>query len=190
MKYLKMLGVAAVSAMAFMAFASTASATTLEVGGTTKNEPITITASLESGTSAELFDTDEFTQNTCTTSHVHGTTSTTTGSAVTGALSTLTFTNCTRLVTVHAPGKLEIRWTEATKGIVSSEEATVTVRVPLIGYVTCRTHTTTDIGTFTGVSSGNATLHINAVLDCGSIPSAVWEGDYEVTSPSGLGVSS
>ncbi|HET8814637.1 MAG TPA: hypothetical protein VFM51_06745 [Solirubrobacterales bacterium] len=170
--------------------ASSASATTLEVGGVTKNEPITITASLESGTSMVWEDTASE-GNTCTTSHMHGTTSTTTGSAVTGALSTLTFSNCTRLITTHAPGKLEIRWTSSTKGIVSSEDTEATVRVPLIGYVTCRTDVTTDIGTLTGVSSGNALLHVNAVMNCGAFYTwAIWEGKYEVTSPSGLGVSS
>jgi hypothetical protein len=58
------------------------------------------------------------------------------------------------------------------------------------GTVNCKTGTGTDLGTLTGVSSGNATMHINAVLNCGFLlPSATFKGTYTVTSPSGLGVT-
>ncbi|HET8813387.1 MAG TPA: hypothetical protein VFM51_00340 [Solirubrobacterales bacterium] len=164
--------------------------TTLEVSGEAKNEQVTITASLSSSSSSSLKDTDGFSQNTCTASHVHASTqSPYTGSSVTGPISTLSFSSCTRLVTAHDPGKLEITRTSNTNGMVASEEAEVTVRVPLIGYVTCDTEGTTNIGTLTGTASGHATMDINAVLNCGSIPSAKWEATYTVTSPTGLGVS-
>jgi hypothetical protein len=190
MKHLKILGLAAVAAMAMMAFtAGSASATTLETGGTTTNSQLTITASLSSKV-AVLKDTAGFSKNECEISHVHGkTTSPFTGSSVTGDIETLTFEKCTRPVTVHAPGKLEITWTSGTNGTVASEEAVVTVS-SAIGVLTCETGTTTNLGNFTGVAAGNATLDINALLNCGIIPSAKWEGSYAVTSPAGLGVSS
>jgi hypothetical protein len=188
MKYVKLLGLAALSAMALMAFASTASATTLEVGGSAKNESVSIKSNIATGTSALLEDTSAISQNTCTTSNVEGSSSSPfTATKVTGAVSSLTFSNCDRTVTVHAAGKLYVEWTSGTNGKVGSEEAEVTSGSPF-GTLTCVTGTGTHIGTLTGVASGNATMHINAVLDCGI--SARWTGTYTVTSPSGLGVVS
>jgi hypothetical protein len=92
-------------------------------------------------------------------------------------------------MTVHAPGSLEITWTGGTNGSVASERTEITVG-SAIGTLTCVTGETTNIGTLTGKASGNATIDINAVLNCGIIPSVKWETAYEVTSPSGLGVSS
>ena len=188
MKYVKILGLAAVAAMAMMAFtAASASATTLEVGGVTKNASVAINASLTGGASVLLKDTAGFSQNTCTTSNVSGSSSTPfTGTSVTGTIASLTFSTCTRPVTVHKPGKLEVTWTTGTNGKVASEEAEVTVG-SAIGTLTCKTGTTTEIGTLTGVSVGNATMDINAVLNCGIVPSATWSGTYTVTSA--LGVS-
>jgi hypothetical protein len=42
----------------------------------------------------------------------------------------------------------------------------------------------TDIGTLTGVSSGNATIHLFAVLTCGI--SVKWEGTYTTTTAIGV----
>ena len=192
MKYLKMLGLAAVAAMALTAFAAgSASATTLEEGGTTTNAEVTITASLESGSSATLRTTGALFANTCTESHVHGhTVSPYTGTTVGGPITTLTFSKCTEeKVEVIKPGSLSVEYKSGTNGTVNSAGAEVKVPSPF-GKLTCKTGTGTDLGTLTGVSSGNATMDINGVLNCGIIPSAVWEGSYEVTSPSGLGVSS
>ncbi|HVD40755.1 MAG TPA: hypothetical protein VNC16_07115 [Solirubrobacterales bacterium] len=196
MKYLKMLGLMALAATALMAFASSASATTLEVKGVKQTSALTIAGSLESGTSAILKDTSGFSQNTCTGSSVHGVTSVVTGSAVTGPLTGhgqlnptgLTFTGCTRTVTVHDPGTLEITWIKGTtNGTVASEEAQVTSGSP-IGTLNCKTGATTHLGTLTGSASGHATLLVNAVINCGIIPSAKWEAAYLVTTPTGLGV--
>ena len=198
MKYLKVLGLAAVAAMAMMAFAvGSASATTLEETGVTKNSTVTITASLKPGSSAILKDTAGFSQNTCTSSHVHGHTTIFTGTVVTGPLTGhktvepengLSFGGCTRTVKVHDPGTLEIDWTSGTDGSVASEEAEVTVG-SAIGTLVCKTGETTKLGTLKGVASGNATMEVNAVINCGIVPSAKWEATYEVTSPHGLGVS-
>src|SRR5436305_12543441 len=92
MKHLKILGLMAIAAMAVMAFtAASASATTLAIGGVTKNEAITLKSSLKSGTSAILKDEFGTTTDTCTTSTVEGKTTTFTGTAVSGPLSSLTF---------------------------------------------------------------------------------------------------
>ncbi len=195
MKYLKMLGLAALAAMALTAFAaSTASATTLEVGGVAQNKSVEITASLESGTKAKLSLTDGSLANECSVSHVNGKTEGTfTAATIGGAIKTLTFETCTReKVEVVKPGSLDISWISGTtNGTVTSTNAEVKVPSP-IGTLTCVTPAAgKDIGTLTGKASGQATMDINAVLNCGFLaPSAVWAGSYVVTSPAGLGVVS
>jgi hypothetical protein len=192
---LKMLGLAALAAMAFAAFAaSPASATTLEVNGVTQNSSVSLSASLESGTSAVLARTDGSLANTCDNSTVAGKTETTfTGTKVTGDVSTLTFGSCTRTVTVDTKGSLYVEHISGTtNGTVFSEEAEVTVKTPFFEpEVNCKTGAGTDIGTLTGKKTGEiATMDINAVLNCGFLlPSATWKGSYIVTSPTGLGVS-
>jgi hypothetical protein len=191
MKNLKVLRLPMLVAMALSAVGATgASATTLEVGGVTQNASVSMTLSLTSGTSMVLSRTDASLMNTCTTSHAAGTTSVFTGSKMTGALSTLTFSNCTRQVTPHKPGQLYIEHDPGTtNGTVFSENGEWTWSSPF-GTVNCQTGGGTDIGTLTGAAAGSPILHFNAVLNCGFLlPSATWKGSYTLTSPSGLGVS-
>ncbi len=189
---LKALGLAAAAAMAFTAFAaSSASATTLEVGGVTQNSTVTIEASLKSNTSMTWTRTDGSLITTCTTSSVSGSTSSPfTGTSVTGPISSLSFTNCVRTVTVHKAGTLHVAYIAGgTNGTVSSSGTEATVGSPF-GYLNCKTGTGVDLGTLTGSASGHAEIHINAVLNCGfPVPTAFWKGTYVVTSPTGLGVS-
>lgn len=188
---LKALAIAAVAAMAFTAFAaSSASATTLEVGGVTQNGSVNIEASLASGTSMVWSRTDGSLANTCTTSTVVGNTETFTKISVTGTIDALSFNNCERTVTPHLAGTLHVAHISGTtNGTVSSSGTEVTVGSPF-GTLNCKTGGGVDIGTLTGVSGGNATIDINAVIDCGFlVRSASWKGTYAVTSPSGLGVS-
>ncbi|HWI97047.1 MAG TPA: hypothetical protein VNS60_13360 [Solirubrobacterales bacterium] len=168
--------------------------TTFEVAGSPKNESVEITASLAAGTSTTLKTTGGLLANTCTASHAEGSTTSPYSGATTvgGPLSSLSFSSCTEeKVVVDEAGSLTVEWTSGTNGTVRSAGAEVKVPSPF-GKLTCKTGTGTgtDIGTLTGVKSGNATMDINGVLNCGIIPSAVWEGSYTVTSPSGLGVSS
>ncbi len=189
MRYLKMLGLAAVAAMAMTAFtAGSASATTLEVGGVTQNGAVTFTASAE--TSLILARTDGSFANTCTESHVHGTTTIFTGTYVTAPLSSLSFSNCIRPVTVHKPGAVEVHHIAGTtNGTVYWENSEVTMGSPF-GTINCKTGATTHVGTLTGVKEGHATFHTNAVLNCGFlVPSATTKGSYWITTPTGLGVS-
>jgi hypothetical protein len=193
MKFTKILGVVAVAALALMAFASTASATTLEVGGVTKNEAVSIKASVSG--SALLTDTSGFFANTCTVSAVEGATVspfTVASGRIGGPISKLTFEKCTEdakeLVKVDAAGTLTVEAISGTtNGTVFSDSATVTSPSPF-GKLTCVTSATgTDIGKLTGVKTGKATMDISAVLNCGAI-TAKWSGTYIVNSPEGLGV--
>jgi hypothetical protein len=92
-------------------------------------------------------------------------------------------------VTVHKPGALKVDWISGTtNGTVFPEEAQVTSGSP-IGTLNCTTGAGTHIGTLVGAATGgHAVMNINAVLNCGIIPSARWEATYKVTSPTGLGV--
>ena len=190
MKYLKMLGLAAIAAMALMAVvgASAASATTLEIGGVTQNQQVTIEATLATGTSAILKDKNGTTNDTCTGSTVEG--ATTAFDPPSGPISALTFTGCSHTTDVISKGNLSVAWTSGTNGTVSSNGAEVTVKSTVFGIsAVCKTGVGTAIGTLTGVASGNATMHINATtLDCGALGTSSWTGTYTVTSPSGLGV--
>jgi hypothetical protein len=193
MKLTKILGVVAFAAMALMAFASTASATTLELKGTPETaKDVTIKATLKTGTSALLTDTSNILANTCTTSTVEGSDSTSTGGtgkAVEGPISGLEWGGpCTEgNPTVDAKGTLSVtNIAGTTNGTVRSSGAKVTVP-SFFGPLTCTTENT-DLGTLNGVKEGTATMTINAVLSCTGIGTAKWTGTYTVTSPSNLGV--
>jgi hypothetical protein len=194
MKFTKILGVVAVAALALMAFASSASATSLEINGSKVTATdVTIEATLKSGTSALLTDTSGFFANTCTASTVKGNNSTkTTGTPVEGPITTLDFTSCKEEpVKADATGSLTVEnISGTTNGTVRSIGAEVTSPSPF-GQLDCKTAASpgTDIGTLTGVASGNATMDISATLNCGAI-TAKWTGTYTVTSPTGLGVTS
>jgi hypothetical protein len=192
MNLIKKISLAVVVAMALMTVgASSASATILEIGGTAQSGAVAITASGES--SIALSDTEGSQANTCSVSSVAGTTSVFTGEKVTGSLSELSFSTCTRSpVTVDVKGGLYVEHeVGTTSGSVFSENAEVTVPTTFGFSVTCKTGEGTKVGTLTGVkgSSEHATVTIAAVLSCGFLlPSASWKGSYKVTSPTGLGV--
>jgi uncharacterized protein (DUF2141 family) len=187
---LKMFGLTTLVAMSLAAVAaSSASATTFEVNGVTQNKAVTLTTSLE-GFSFVWARTDGTLANTCTTVTDSWQTSTFTGSKVTGALSALSFENCTRPVTVHKAGQFYVEnIAGTTNGTVFSENAEITVGSPF-GTLNCKTGEGTDIGTLTGKASGNATVDFHAVFNCGFLaPSMTVSATFAVTSPSGLGVS-
>jgi len=192
MKYVKMLGLAVAAAVVMTAFAvSAATATTLEVGGIARTDSVELTASLTAGTSSVTKTTGQTFANTCGIAHLNGSTSSPfTGVKVTIPLTSWSFSKCTEeALTVDKPGKLYVEYKSGTNGTVFSEETEVTMPTPF-GKVNCKTGAGTDIGTLTGVASGNTVVDINAVMNCGFLlPSAVWEGSYTITSPAGLGVT-
>lgn len=189
---LKMIGVAALAAAAMTTFgAGTASATTIEVGGVKQTGALTITMSLEAGTSFVFSRTDGGSPTTCTAVHLHGKTSVFTGTRVTGPLSTLDFT-CNHVVTTHNPGTFYIEHiTGTTNGDLFSEDAEWTIATTLGFTVTCKTGAGTKLGTVTGVAAGSATVDVNAVLNCGFLlPSASAKGTFTITNPNGAGIVS
>lgn len=198
---LKMIGLATLSALSMMAFAtgSASATTTLEIGGVTQNGPVTLTMSLAEGTSSVTARTDGSFANTCTQSQMHWNTTIFTGTVVTGPLTGhpngtpsdgMSFSGCEGSVTVHDPGTLEIDHIDGTtNGTVYWEDGEVTESTPF-GTVTCKSGSTSHLGTLTGTATGHATLHIDTVFNCGFlVPSMKWEATYIVTSPTGLGVS-
>lgn len=196
MNHLKTIGFAALVAMALTAFAAagTASATTLEVEKTAQNKSVGFTLSLKSGTSTSFSRTDGSLANVCLQSEFNGNTvkdenGDFTGPTVNATFLEAYFAECTRPVTIDKAGIFAIEWIKGTtNGTVHSLEAEVTVGT-VLGTITCKTGTGVDIGAITGVATGKATLHINAVLGCGLMaPSVKWVGTYEFTSPNGLGV--
>lgn len=195
MNVLRAFGHFAVLAISLTALlgAGTASGTTLEVSGVKKNEAITFSMTLQSGTSMLL--TDEFgtTSQTCTVSTIHGTT--TSPFTVAEAkefdanISTLSYGSCIDTTTVLKAGRLFFSWDGGTNATVTQSESEVTYQSTFFGAsAVCKTGAGTDIGTLTGVASGHATLHLNAKVNCGILGIARLTGVYTVTTPTGLGV--
>jgi hypothetical protein len=192
MNNLRKLGLAVLAAMALAAFlsAGNASATTLEVKGVKQTGAVTLKGSLETGTSAILKDELGSTTDTCTGGTVEGTTSTFTGANVSGPVSGFTITGCSHTTDVVSKGSVFVSWIKGTtNGTVSSANAEVSVRSTFFGVTaTCKTGAGTDIGTITGKASGQATLDVNATLDCGALGNGFLTGSGVVTSPEGLGI--
>lgn len=184
---LSMLGI-----LAGLLGAGTASATYLEVEGEAKHESVTFKATLAPATSMVVRNTIGDYLVTCAQSEMHAKTEPPfIGETVTGAVSTMTFTgNCD--MAVHKMGLLHFEHLkDSTNAIVRSSGAEVTVFVYGM-YLTCKTGSeSAEFGRLTGVKEGHATFHLNAVVNCGfAIPSMIWQGTYQVTSPTGLGALS
>jgi hypothetical protein len=194
MNYLKMISLAAIAAVAITALiAGNASATTLEIGGVVQSGAVMIQA--ESTAPTVIADTGGFAFNTCSKSSFSGTTSVFSGAKVTGSLSELSFTTCTKSpVNVDNKGGLYIEWESGTtSGTVFAENTQWTIPMSSGFTLTCSTGSGTTLGTLDGVksTSEHATLTVNAILNCGFLlPSATWKGTYKVSSPTGLGVVS
>ncbi len=193
MTHLKMFAAVAMTALAAFAVigAGSASATTLEVGGVTKNEAVTIVGSLTSSTKLVLSRTDGSLANECSTFEIEGTAvSPFTGTEVIGTGKTLAFGGCTRPITAHQTGALIGKHIPSTtNATMSSAGAEVTVGSPF-GTLNCKTGVSTHLGTVTGTATGHAVFHISAVINCGFlVPSATMKGTVTVTSPTGIGAS-
>lgn len=186
----KNLGFAILVAMALAGFtAGTASAATVAIGKVTQTTSVTLTLSLKAGSSVTMRTTGGLFANTCTTAHKHGATvAPYSAKPIRYAVSEYWFGMCTEeAIKVDAAGTLGFEHTSGANGTVSSEGAEVTVPSPF-GTLTCKTGAGTDLGTLTGVESGNATLHMNGVVNCGIIPSAIWAATWVITSPQGFGI--
>jgi hypothetical protein len=189
----KTLGAAVAVALAVLAFASIASATTLEVKGVKQTGAVAIKATLKANTSLVLTETSGFAQRTCTASTLEGKTTTFTATTVSVPLTLLTFQTCTEgSFVVHVKGTLTF------ENIAGTTNATVRwagmhLTMPSIfGVIGCTTAASpgTDVGILTGVSTGSALLDFKGVINCGFIPSTVWEASYVISGIEGLGVTS
>lgn len=194
MKQLRMIApLALVLAVAYLVIAAPASATTLEVKGVKQTSATTIDLSLVAGTSVVIKDTFGNFVSTCTSSTLQVSTTTPTGGAASGPDSDWIISSCTEgAPTVDAKGSLSVtNISGTTNGTVRMISSKVTIPSPF-GQLTCVTATGegTDIGTLTGVSSGKGHLDTHAVMSCGALGWINWEGDFYVTSPEGLGVTS
>ena len=195
MKLPTALSLAAMTAMTVLASmgAGPASATTLEVGTVTQGKSVSLTMSLAASSSLVYKDKNGITMETCTGSELKGATEGIfTGRDVGGKVSSLSFSGCSHTTHVLKPGSLAFTWTSGTNAAVSSSGAEWTLRSTAFGAsAVCATGSGTVIGTLTGVSSGHATMHINATaLNCGIMGISSWMGTYRVTSPTSLGVES
>jgi hypothetical protein len=191
MNHLKMLSCAALSAMALMAFAGgSASATTLEVGGVVQNKSVALEITMSAGTSAAIRTTDMTMVDTCTFSRLKGSTEGSfSGTTVGGKAASWETGNCTHSVKMTKPGSITIQHTAGTNGTVRSSGAEIQVQSTTFGTTLVCSTNNTHLGTLSGVSSGHAKIKTLAVVNCGFfVPSAMWESEYTVTSPTGFGV--
>jgi hypothetical protein len=185
MKHIKMLGLAVMAAAAFMAFAGSASAapTLTSPAGTE------YTGTIESTASGSLLLKAGFANITCTASTVSGTVSSNTEAEASGAISTLTFSNCgSATVTTITKGSLTI----LPSGAVSGSGSEVTVGISSLG-TSCiyGTKTGTALGTLVGGTPAKMTIKANLPLvktasGFGCASPAEWSGSYTVTKPSTL----
>jgi hypothetical protein len=195
MKYLKMIGLAALAAMALMGFAGSASATELYSGAVTQGKGTVIDASLSG--SAILETTGGEVLNTCTGGTVKGSIENA-GSATTtvsGPISELTWSGCTRETKTIANGSLEIHHIAKTiNGTVTGKNSEVTINGIFGSSCVYGTGAALDLGELKGSTTNDATLAIKATVPrtaggflCPS--TAVWNASYTVTQPTPLHVT-
>ena len=195
MKHVRILGLAVLAVMAAMAFvgAGTASATTIDCAGVHCPVGTVIDASLTG--SASLTTTEGTVLDTCTGGTVKGKT-TTTGSAsetVKGNIEELTWGPCTEPTTTITKGTLEIHWTSGLNGTLTagSTRTQFTVGTTIFGSCVFMLEPGVSFGTVTGTTSGDAVLHINAILHGTNLcpTTARWVGTYTITSPTPFAVT-
>ena len=190
MKHLKMFSITALTAISTAVFAASVSATVITSPAST-----TYAGTISASAGVTSLHNDAFSvwcNKSLVTGKVefHGA-----GTTAGGAVSTLSFSECTRPVTVLAKGSLEVAATSGGNGTVRSSVASVTIHGPF-GVNCLYTTAQTDVGTLTGSSTTNATakLDINSALIprtgdspfCGTF--GEWTGSYTVNTPDYLDV--
>lgn len=189
MKHPKHLGLFMVMGAVLMTFAATASATRVTSPANTLYTG-TIKAT---STNTELHSSSTFGTIKCSHSEAEGNVSSHgSGVAATGPLTKLTFTSCTNgepTSPVTVRGTLEAHWTAGSNGVLTSNNAEVTIHKTLVGTCTFTT-TNTNIGTITGGTPAKLDIGSSTIMQTGKNPfcpgSAIWTGSYTVTSPGTL----
>jgi len=188
MKYVKILGLVAMVLAALMAIAGTASATTLT---SPKGTTYTSTIKAENvGTVTLTSAFGGFGAVSCNKSTVEGKVETH-GAGVTagGVVSSLTYSECNKPITVVNKGSLELHAGATEKeATLTSKNANIVIHETAFGTCTFTTASTgTDLGTVTttAATGGNAVLDIKAAIPstCGT---GTWEGSYKAVTPSTL----
>ncbi|HET7455473.1 MAG TPA: hypothetical protein VFJ76_08135 [Solirubrobacterales bacterium] len=192
MKHLKILGLALVAAAALMAFlgAGTASATKLceDKACTVDYAKGTKIVSTLSG-SAILETTGGTVLDTCTGGEVNGKTSETEGEPLSGSISALTWSGCSKTTDTTATGELKIKATSGGNGEVEGVGSSVTVSGIFGTSCVYGTGTGTKLGELQGGTP--ATLAISALVPR-TVANALcpaetrWTASYTVTSPTSL----
>jgi hypothetical protein len=202
MKYLKMLGLVALAAAALMALigAGTASATVIcknNLNTETCSEPYAIgtegIASVPSGNSLALKDTNGNTLDTCAESTVTGRLkSQGKGEPALSELSAITFNSCTFVTKTLRPGRGELKWIEGTdNGTLFTYETEVTINTGFFGSCVYGPNGA-DMGTTVGGNPGSLTLNavvtrLNSNFACPATSRLT--GKYVATSPTNGWVS-
>jgi hypothetical protein len=181
---------AAVLALNGIAMVGTASATTLQSGGKNLPAGTEIITTLTPGTSSLFKSTAGVVVETCTQSENQTKTTNATGATVNGAMSIQITGSCSHTADVIKLGELKVEWTSGNNGNLYGLNNEFTFQSTALG-ISCmiKLTTSTQIGTLTGATSGNATMDINGVLSAGICGDAVWTANYTVTSPAPLTVS-
>jgi hypothetical protein len=197
MKHLKIHSLAAIVATALMAFlgAGTAAAESTELfsGGSTASSGAATKYSLFSGTFLIFSNTSGEVITTCNGT-IETKTTNTTGTSVSGNISTLDWTTCTFPTTTLSNGSLSIASKAGTNdGTVTGTGSKMTIEA--FGLFDCvyGTGAGTHLGTLDGVTAGNARLPVNAAIilqepKFGCPETAKWVANYTVTSPTALNV--
>jgi len=189
MKHLRTLSLIAVASAALLALfaAGTASATTFQSGGKNLPAGTEIIMTLKAGTSSVFKDTSGFTVETCTQSESRSKTSNETGASITAIPISQTTGGCSHTAHVLKLGEMKFEWTSGNNGKVFGVKNEYTYKSTVFG-ISCvvATSTATPAGTFTGTTSGNATMDVNGVFSSNFCGDAVWTATYTVTSPTPL----
>lgn len=196
MKHLKMLSLAAVAALGLMAIVGAGGASAAVLCKTNTN-PCTskwsngteLDFSLASGTSASWKATGGTVLKTCTTGRVRGkiTSEGSESEAVRIELSEFSWSSCTVPTVTKNLGELEINSiAESTNGTVTLKNSEFTTEDVIFGDCSYGTGAGVHLGALTSSSTGDAVMHVNAVL--GPIggpccPDVVWVEQFTLTSP-------
>ena len=185
MKHVKMLGLLAVAIAALMAFAGTASADSV-----TSPTGTTYTSTLKATAEGHVVLDNPIAKIECPSALEGKVESHGEGKAVSGFISSLSFSNCTDSwhVTVVSAGSLSVNATTGYNGDVFSSGATVeTTRFGI--YCRYATNNTT-MGTLTGGSTATIDLSTSIPFHSGSVfcgsGATTWTGSYIINTPDSL----
>jgi hypothetical protein len=186
MKFVKMLGLLAVAAAALMAFAGTASA-----DSATSPTGTTYTSTISASAEGHAVLDNPIAKIECASTVSGSITGHGAGKAVSGPISSLTFTGCTDSwhVTVVASGTLSVENNASGyNGTVKSTGATV--EATRFG-ISCRYATNgTTVGTATGGTPATMDISASIPFHSGSVfcgeGATAWTGSYKVSTPSSL----